>query len=325
MCKKLLIICLMLLCWSSVALAADVNFTPPPAEHSLKYLSTIFGNMGFNEQWTPSNTHSPLLKMFDIFNHVILIFGIVVVLYTTIVASVNTAYHGKMMGDKWSSLWIPVRIVLGFALLIPQANGYALIQSLVMWLVIQSVGAADSLWAIMVDNMGVLHKERAANVKDEEKLIAEKIPTTYKPSEEVVYGVVTNLVRPLFRALVCQNYYARNFPATPPINGITYTASTATGAEAGTVTIAFKGLTAPNTFTANCGTIIIKRDKVLTDEVVGKKLIEVQKGAIQAIINKLMPLAKLTVAVPTSLDYPAALIEFDKIRGHGLHGGGCLY
>src|SRR5690606_2682104 len=46
----------------------------------------------------------------------------------------------------WSSMWIPVRMALGIALMIPKASGYSIIQIFVMWIVVQGVGAADTLW-----------------------------------------------------------------------------------------------------------------------------------------------------------------------------------
>lgn len=277
---------------------------PPEKEHSLTYLGKIFGNMGPNSQWANDHFKSPLVGMFEVFNHVILIFGIVVIIYTTIVASLNTAYHGKMMGDKWSSLWVPIRIVLGFALLIPQANGYALIQSLVMWLVIQSVGAADSLWRIMVDNMVALHSIEEVGATP----ISEKIPTTYKPSAAVVEGITTDLIRPIFRVLVCQAYYHPDERADLS-KGIHSEAPTPNG----TVLMTFYGGTDNSKL---CGSISITRDKKLVDAkgvTVADQLVAEQKTAVERIARDLTPVANRVGNLSPSLEVKEAKVELDKL------------
>ncbi|MBA2710388.1 MAG: type IVB secretion system protein DotA, partial [Tatlockia sp.] len=76
----------------------------------------------------------------------VLALGGIVIMYTLIVSTMNTAQEGQMLGQKWSSIWIPLRSTLGLALLIPKASGYCLMQIFVMWIVVQGVGAADKVW-----------------------------------------------------------------------------------------------------------------------------------------------------------------------------------
>lgn len=84
--------------------------------------------------------------MFQTFNSVILAVAVLVVVYTTIVGLLNTAHEGQFMGKNWNNLWIPLRMVFGIALLVPTLSGYCILQMVMMWAIVQGVGAADTLW-----------------------------------------------------------------------------------------------------------------------------------------------------------------------------------
>lgn len=135
----------------SSILPADGNvldiFNPPAVvngtDKSLLLLGQIFGTVDGALFGTGSHVMG---VMFGVYNSAVIFLGGIVLIYTIVVGVLNTAQEGEVMGRKWSSHWITLRVALGFALLIPKASGYCLIQILVMWLVVQGVGAADTLW-----------------------------------------------------------------------------------------------------------------------------------------------------------------------------------
>ena len=133
--------------------AAPNLFTPATNDQSLYFLSTIFGNVGNVLHLSSDATASTLMKYtFYYFNQTVLILGCIVILYTLIVSTVNTSQKGEMLGAKWNSVWIPLRSAIGFALLLPIGPGqtYAVVQAMMMWVIVQGVGAADYLWSNMV-------------------------------------------------------------------------------------------------------------------------------------------------------------------------------
>jgi hypothetical protein len=137
---------LTLLCFFSPEIFAVPNiFTVPQGDASMIFLNAIFGTMGNVLTGTVTQT-TPLGVVLSYFNNAILVLGGIVVLYSVVVSTLNTAHDGEMLGKKWNSIWIPVRAAFGFALLLPTKAGYAIIQILVMWFIIQGVGAADYLW-----------------------------------------------------------------------------------------------------------------------------------------------------------------------------------
>ncbi|MBY0377919.1 MAG: DotA/TraY family protein [Gammaproteobacteria bacterium] len=135
------------------AVFASVNFfTPAANDQSLYFLAAIFGDVG-NVLHLGGST---LLKYtFYYFNQAVLVLGCIVILYTLIVSTINTSHQGEMMGSKWNSVWIPMRSAIGFALLLPIGTGktYAVVQAMVMWVIVQGVGAADYLWSNMVEQI----------------------------------------------------------------------------------------------------------------------------------------------------------------------------
>jgi defect in organelle trafficking protein DotA len=129
----------------NLAYSADssLSFTPPAGDYSVVFLEDVFGVV----DGVLSGTGSQIMgSMFSVFNAAVLALGGIVIMYILIVGTLNTAQEGTMLGQKWNSLWIPVRATLGLALLMPKASGYCLMQIFVMWVIVQGVGAADKLW-----------------------------------------------------------------------------------------------------------------------------------------------------------------------------------
>ncbi|HVT61955.1 MAG TPA: type IVB secretion system protein DotA, partial [Legionellaceae bacterium] len=127
---------------------STLSFTPPSTDYSVIFLGNMFGVVDGVLHGTGSQIMG---RMFGVFNAAVLALGGIVVTYTLIVGTMNTSHEGQFLGQKWSSIWIPVRSTIGLALLIPKASGYCLMQIFIMWVVVQGVGAADKIWNAALD------------------------------------------------------------------------------------------------------------------------------------------------------------------------------
>lgn len=157
------ILILLLCALGSTAWAASGTFPElfVPADHDLSiwYLGNIFGSDLLGNLVNVKDTSGYSISgirllsvLFGIFNQVALVVGIIIIVYTIIAGTLNTAHEGKPLGEKWNSLWMPVRASTGIAFLVPSGGtGYCLAQSLVMWLTLQGIGAGDQVWNAMVD------------------------------------------------------------------------------------------------------------------------------------------------------------------------------
>lgn len=133
-----------------------------PNDKSLEYLIDIFGSMN-GIIYNPSGgaaaggvSISLLGTMFKTFNSVLLAVGVLIVVYVTVVGVMKTAHEGEPMGRHWSNLWIPIRMVLGIASLVPTGSGYCAIQMIMMWVIVQGIGAADTLWNTVLGYVNVV-------------------------------------------------------------------------------------------------------------------------------------------------------------------------
>ncbi|MDX2164151.1 MAG: type IVB secretion system protein DotA [Gammaproteobacteria bacterium] len=132
------------LLWPTLLFAqSSLSLTPPDSDLSVIYLSNMFGVV----DGVLFGTGSQLLgELFGIFNGAVLILGGIVVIYTFFIGTLKTAHEGEVLGREWSSIFIPLRVVFGITLLIPKKTGYSFIQIFMMWVIIQGVGLADSVW-----------------------------------------------------------------------------------------------------------------------------------------------------------------------------------
>ncbi|MBK4987438.1 DotA/TraY family protein [Pseudomonas sp. S36] len=129
-------------------------------DQSVLMLEKIFGPvvMSLVKGIDPSNAEASaniLATMFSFFNSGILIIGSLIVSYVAVMGVTNTANDGEAMGKSWSSLWTPVRIVAGGAVLLPTTSGFSFIQLIVLMFSLWGVGFANGTYKAGMA-MGVL-------------------------------------------------------------------------------------------------------------------------------------------------------------------------
>lgn len=130
---------------------AAAIFDVSPADQSVKYLAQLFGGQIGNVS-LGAGAAPALNAMFEKFNLIVSTVGVIVLGYICILSTINTAQEGTAMGKKWSAVWTPFRSVTGMILLVPSpASGYSMIQSFVMWVILQGIGAANAIWGIVLD------------------------------------------------------------------------------------------------------------------------------------------------------------------------------
>lgn len=158
-------------------------------DQSIYYLGQIFGSVGgVLPAGTLGQSQIPIMsQLFLTLNTIGLAIGAIVVVYTTVVGIMMTAHEGEFLGKKWSGLWVPIRMVLGTACLFPAASGYSIMQIIVMWFVVQGVGAADMVWSAVVKGSQGVPVE-ATSLKSNASTLSTQM-----------------LVSDIFKGLVCQN------------------------------------------------------------------------------------------------------------------------
>lgn len=157
----------LLLCLPGLSWAAQntLSFNPPQSDASVMMLGKLFGLVDGVLYGTSSQIVG---EMFGVFNSAVLALGGIILMYSLLVSTMNTAHQGEILGQKWSSIWIPMRSAAGVALLLPKASGYCVMQIFVMWVVLQGVGAADKVWNAALDYLsrgGIIVGKAIVNVQ----------------------------------------------------------------------------------------------------------------------------------------------------------------
>jgi len=166
--------------------------TIAPTDQSVYYLGKIFGKIG---GILPNpNDGGPILLglMFKVLNTAALSVGAMIVVYTTVAGLLSTASEGEFLGKKWSGTWVPIRTVLGIVGLFPSSGGYCAIQIIIMWLILQGVGLADTLWNTVLNLV--------------EQGGSPYVTTTFPD----LANTVQNDFKNLFTGLVCYETLAKN-------------------------------------------------------------------------------------------------------------------
>jgi hypothetical protein len=114
---------------------------------SLSYLRMIFGSVGTALSGASNQLAG---EIFRIFNLGVLVMTGTLISYTMAMTVVNTSQDAQQAAQKVSP-WVTARIVAGASMLIPQFNGYSGVQVLVMTVVVQGVGFADTAWNHALD------------------------------------------------------------------------------------------------------------------------------------------------------------------------------
>lgn len=125
-------------------------FDVAPGDKSVEILGMIFGTVPH----TPIVGENPLFgQMVEIFNQGVFGLGVIVVSYTAAMGAINTAHEGQFLGKSWHPILVPLRAGFGILLIVPQVGGFNYIQIIVMWFIVQGIGAANGMWSkVLVGN-----------------------------------------------------------------------------------------------------------------------------------------------------------------------------
>lgn len=122
-------------------------FEPVANDKSMYLFSNIFGKL---EVFGMGN--DALVAGITMFLGAVLSIGGLIAAYTVLAGTLGTAHDGEMLGKKFSSVWIPIRYSFGVAFILPVINGYCVIQLIVGWTIVQSIGLADNVWSSFVSS-----------------------------------------------------------------------------------------------------------------------------------------------------------------------------
>ncbi len=133
---------ILLACVSDVAMAADM-FSPTAGDMTIQTLmNPIFGD----------SASGKISGLFGKFNAFVLFLGGIMAAYGIFAGVAQTAHDGEMLGRRFSSLWVPIRVSLGIAAIVPFNGGYCPAQMVVNYVAIQGINIAAGTWDFYVEH-----------------------------------------------------------------------------------------------------------------------------------------------------------------------------
>lgn len=181
----------MAICMCEPAFAMNL-FDPVSNDKAMYLLSNIFGKLGIF-----GIGNDALATGIEVFNGAVLAIGGLLAAYTVLAGTLATAHDGEMLGKKFSSVWIPIRYAFGVSFILPVIGGYCMIQFIVGWTIVQSIGLADATWG------GFVSSSNIQNVA--------MVGSTNPSGKELAYSSL--------QSLVCQNVISNSLANEPTLNG----------------------------------------------------------------------------------------------------------
>lgn len=180
---SLLIFCLAIFATAAMAAAGDAAaaatlhaFTPAAGDAAVGFLREMFGpvidHVTTNGGVSAANADSIVGRMMGPFNAAVLFLGMIFVGYTTVTGTINSAHDGEILGKKMSEIWVPIRTVGGTALVLPAFGGYCLVQLMVMWVLVQSIGMANAVLSATTEYVSETNMVTRPHIPDARPLAA---------------------------------------------------------------------------------------------------------------------------------------------------------
>jgi len=160
-----------------------------------KIFASMFGKEFAGSPLTQIGSATGLLgSIFFVFNGALFVVGTAFILYNTIMMVAVSAHKGEVLGERMSSLWIPIRLGTGIFGMAPVFMGFSLAQA-VMFMI-----------AILGNNLGDMMAKKAVEMNDAFNVI---VPAPgLSNSTQTPVMIDHKIGEGLFTMHVCQQVYA---------------------------------------------------------------------------------------------------------------------
>lgn len=133
---------------------ASFFVVPNAAEDiSLSYLAHVFGDLdgfwgdGIAPPATNTQIHLGLYAILSMYSTAMMVIAVIVVLYYILTVIGEAAKTGTPFGQRFNSLWAPIRLIVALGLLVPLASGLNSAQYITLWTAKMGAGLGGTVWA----------------------------------------------------------------------------------------------------------------------------------------------------------------------------------
>ena len=123
-------------------------FLPPSTDVAMTQIASLFGPAVTAATGFEANANPAVLgETAGYFLVGVFVVSILMALYLVLAGTAQSAHSGEFLGERWHSLWVPLRAVLGWMLLLPlpALGGLAGIHALLFWVLAIGTGFANKV------------------------------------------------------------------------------------------------------------------------------------------------------------------------------------
>lgn len=126
-----------------------------PTDESIGMLKSVFGDFAldpFNSGGAVSTSGAVLGEMFGQYNMFVFTVAMMWFSYTAFASLAQTMHEGVVLGQRMSTVWVPLRIAFGAASLMPVFGGWAFCQALMMITATLGIAGANSITGVAINS-----------------------------------------------------------------------------------------------------------------------------------------------------------------------------
>jgi conjugal transfer/type IV secretion protein DotA/TraY len=128
---------------------------------SLIFLSQVFGDLnGFWGITDPdatfgasSSIHTAVHEMLSLYSMAMMVIAVIIVIYYIMTVVGEAAKTGTPFGQRFNSLWAPIRLVIALGLLVPMGSGLNSAQYITLWMAKMGAGLGTQVWTILAGSV----------------------------------------------------------------------------------------------------------------------------------------------------------------------------
>jgi conjugal transfer/type IV secretion protein DotA/TraY len=135
--------------------------TPNPAEDPMMvFFAQIFGSLdGFwgENVWQngggATRIHTGIRAMLSLYSMAMMVIAVIIIIYYIMTIVGEAAKTGTPFGQRFNSLWAPIRLVMALGLLVPLGSGLNSAQYTTLWVAKMGSGLGTQIWTRMIEAM----------------------------------------------------------------------------------------------------------------------------------------------------------------------------
>jgi len=158
------------------------SFLPESGDVAMTQVVSVFGPAVSTATGLTADGQTAVLGVtISYFLTGVFVVSILMALYLALAGTAQSAHSGHFLGERWHSLWVPLRIVLGWMMLlpIPALGGLAAVHALLFWVLALGTGFANKVGQVGIESATTQTFAAQANTLTAEPLVSSLARNTF--------------------------------------------------------------------------------------------------------------------------------------------------